>query len=119
MLSAIRTTIGTIGHEDRLTTVGHLDELRTRLIVSLVAIGVAFGFCFWQNHRLLAADQPPAGPSDPGAGSSRPRAARRDVHGRAGRARSRGAAAAVVGVLDGPGQHPTPAAKTALDGEWR
>jgi sec-independent protein translocase protein TatC len=30
-----------------------LEELRTRLIVSLVAIGVAFAFCFWQNHALL------------------------------------------------------------------
>jgi sec-independent protein translocase protein TatC len=42
-----------IGHQDRLTVVGHLDELRTRLIVSLVSIAVAFGVCFWQNHRLL------------------------------------------------------------------
>jgi sec-independent protein translocase protein TatC len=33
--------------------VGHLDELRTRLIVSLLALAVAFGVCFWQNHRLL------------------------------------------------------------------
>jgi sec-independent protein translocase protein TatC len=42
-----------IGHQDRLSVVGHLDELRTRMIVSLVAVAVAFGFCFWQNHRLL------------------------------------------------------------------
>jgi sec-independent protein translocase protein TatC len=42
-----------IGHEDRLSVVGHLDELRTRLIVSLLAGGIAFGFCFWQNHALL------------------------------------------------------------------
>jgi sec-independent protein translocase protein TatC len=53
MLSAIRTAAGTVGPEDRLSTVGHLDELRTRLILSLVVIGVAFGFCFWQNNRLL------------------------------------------------------------------
>jgi sec-independent protein translocase protein TatC len=33
--------------------VGHLEELRTRLIVSLLAVAVAFGLCFWQNHRLL------------------------------------------------------------------
>jgi sec-independent protein translocase protein TatC len=45
--------IRSIGHEDRLSYVGHLDELRTRLIISLVAIGVAFGICFWQNHALL------------------------------------------------------------------
>ena len=42
-----------VGHADRLSTVGHLDELRTRLILSLLAIAVAFGVCFWQNNRLL------------------------------------------------------------------
>ncbi|MGA2926623.1 MAG: twin-arginine translocase subunit TatC [Solirubrobacteraceae bacterium] len=43
-----------IGHEDRLSIVDHLDELRTRLFVSLAALAVAFGFCFWQNHALLS-----------------------------------------------------------------
>ncbi len=47
------TAIRTIGHEDRLSLVEHLDELRTRLIVSIVALAVAFGFCLWQNHALL------------------------------------------------------------------
>jgi sec-independent protein translocase protein TatC len=42
-----------IGHQQRLSTVGHLDELRSRMIVSLAVLAVAFGFCFWQNHRLL------------------------------------------------------------------
>jgi sec-independent protein translocase protein TatC len=42
-----------IGHEDRLSLVGHLDELRTRLVVSVAAILVAFGLCLWQNHTLL------------------------------------------------------------------
>jgi sec-independent protein translocase protein TatC len=42
-----------IGHEDRLSIVDHLDELRTRLIVCAIALAVAFGFCFWQNHALL------------------------------------------------------------------
>jgi sec-independent protein translocase protein TatC len=42
-----------ISHETRLSAVDHLDELRTRLIVSLVALAVAFGVCFWQNHELL------------------------------------------------------------------
>jgi sec-independent protein translocase protein TatC len=44
---------GRIGHEDRLNVVGHLEELRARLIVSLAALAVAFGFCMWQNHALL------------------------------------------------------------------
>jgi sec-independent protein translocase protein TatC len=42
-----------VRHEDHLSLVEHLEELRTRLIISLVAIGVAFAFCFWQNHTLL------------------------------------------------------------------
>jgi sec-independent protein translocase protein TatC len=42
-----------IGHDDRLSIVDHLDELRTRLIVCGVALAVAFGVCFWQNHALL------------------------------------------------------------------
>ncbi len=42
-----------IGYEDRLNVVGHLEELRARLIVSLAALAVAFGFCMWQNHALL------------------------------------------------------------------
>src|ERR1019366_8231461 len=46
-------TIRAIGHEERLSLVDHLDELRTRLIVSLVALAIAFGFCLWQNHALL------------------------------------------------------------------
>ncbi len=47
------TAIRTIGHEDRLTLVDHLEELRTRLIVSGIAIAIAFGVCLWQNHALL------------------------------------------------------------------
>jgi sec-independent protein translocase protein TatC len=42
-----------IGHEDRLSVVDHLDELRSRLVVCLAALLVAFGICFWQNHALL------------------------------------------------------------------
>ena len=47
------TAIRPIGHEDRLSLVEHLDELRTRLIISAIALAVAFGFCLWQNHALL------------------------------------------------------------------
>jgi sec-independent protein translocase protein TatC len=45
--------IRSVSHEDRLTLVEHLDELRTRLIVCLVVVGVALALCFWQNHLLL------------------------------------------------------------------
>ena len=42
-----------VSFEDRLTIVEHLDELRTRIVVSISAFGVAFALCFWQNNRLL------------------------------------------------------------------
>jgi sec-independent protein translocase protein TatC len=47
------TAIRTIGHEDRLSLVEHLSELRARLIFSLATLTIAFGVCFWQNHALL------------------------------------------------------------------
>ncbi len=46
--------VGSIGHEDRVSVVDHLEELRARLIVCLAVIAVAFGLCFWQNHGLLS-----------------------------------------------------------------
>lgn len=42
-----------LAYDEQVSLVGHLDELRSRIIVSLLALAVAFGFCFWQNHRLL------------------------------------------------------------------
>jgi sec-independent protein translocase protein TatC len=47
------TAIRTIDHEKRLSVVDHLEELRTRLIVSAVALALVFGACLWQNHALL------------------------------------------------------------------
>ncbi len=42
-----------ISHEDELSLVEHLDELRARIVVSLSVFGVALALCFWQNHLLL------------------------------------------------------------------
>jgi sec-independent protein translocase protein TatC len=42
-----------VSHEDRLTLVEHLDELRNRIVVCLVVFGVALALCFWQNNLLL------------------------------------------------------------------
>src|SRR3954470_4133848 len=42
-----------VGHEERLSLVEHLDELRTRLIYCIVAFIICFSFCYWQNHWLL------------------------------------------------------------------
>jgi sec-independent protein translocase protein TatC len=42
-----------IGHEDRLSMIEHLDELRSRLIICLVALAVAFTGCFLFNGHLI------------------------------------------------------------------
>ena len=48
-----RTRIKPIDHEERLTLVDHLDELRSRLILCAIGFGVAFALTTWQNHRVL------------------------------------------------------------------
>jgi sec-independent protein translocase protein TatC len=52
--TALGTAFGSVTHDDQLSAVDHLDELRTRLIVALAVIAVAFGLCFWQNHQILS-----------------------------------------------------------------
>ena len=47
------TALRPIGHEDKLTLVDHLSELRKRLVISVLTLVVAFGFCFWQNNAIL------------------------------------------------------------------
>ncbi len=42
-----------ISHEDRLSVVDHLDELRSRLIVSVVAFCIAWALTAWQNDLVL------------------------------------------------------------------
>jgi sec-independent protein translocase protein TatC len=42
-----------VSHEDRLTLVEHLDELRIRLIISVAVFAIAFGLCFWQDQLLF------------------------------------------------------------------
>ena len=49
MASVLRT----VGHQDRLSIIDHLDELRSRLFVCLCAVVVIFSVCFWQNTKLL------------------------------------------------------------------
>ena len=45
--------------DERLTLVEHLDELRTRILISGGVLLVAAALCLWQNHLLLdIADQP-------------------------------------------------------------
>ena len=54
------TTLKPVGHEDRLSLVEHLDELRTRIIICVAAFAVAFGVCLWQDDFILDTDQPAA-----------------------------------------------------------
>ena len=52
-----------VSHEDRLTLVEHLDELRNRIVVCVAVLGVALALCFWQGHLLLEIASKPL-PSD-------------------------------------------------------
>jgi sec-independent protein translocase protein TatC len=47
------STLRPIAHEDRLSLVEHLDELRSRLIVCVIAFCVALGVCLWQSTTIL------------------------------------------------------------------
>jgi sec-independent protein translocase protein TatC len=106
--------VGAIGHEDRLSLVEHLSELRGRLIISLAALAVAFGICMWQNHTLLdfinrplahqTQKQVQAGDGPLGATY----AVHRDALSVAGQLR------AVVGALQAPGSGVSPATRGAL-----
>jgi sec-independent protein translocase protein TatC len=42
-----------VSHEDRLSLVEHLTELRVRIIISLVALAATTALCMWQNHTVL------------------------------------------------------------------
>src|SRR5829696_6436438 len=48
-----RAALRPVSHEDRLSLVEHLDELRTRLIICVVAFLACFAVTFWQNDELL------------------------------------------------------------------
>jgi sec-independent protein translocase protein TatC len=49
----VATTLRPIQHEDRLSLVEHLDELRKRLIFCIVVFAVCFGVCLWQSGAIL------------------------------------------------------------------
>ncbi len=50
MATALRRPVS---HDDRLSLTEHLDELRSRLIVCVLGLVAAFGFCFWQADNIL------------------------------------------------------------------
>ncbi len=42
-----------VRHDEQLSLVDHLDELRSRLIYSLIFLALAFAVCFWQSDWIL------------------------------------------------------------------
>ena len=50
MATALRRPVR---HDEHLSLVEHLDELRSRLIVCVLALVVCFGITFWQNETVL------------------------------------------------------------------
>jgi sec-independent protein translocase protein TatC len=50
MATALRPSVS---HEDRLSLTEHLDELRSRLVVSVLVLLGCFAFTFWQNEAIL------------------------------------------------------------------
>jgi sec-independent protein translocase protein TatC len=49
----VATTLRPIRHEDRLSLVEHLDELRKRIIVCVIIFVACFGLCLWQGDTVL------------------------------------------------------------------
>ena len=47
------TRLKPIAHDERLSLVEHLDELRTRIIICVAAFIVVGGICLWQDDRIL------------------------------------------------------------------
>lgn len=54
-----------VRHDEQLTLVDHLTELRARIGIALIAFGVAFAFCGWQNQRILEIVNKPLPDSHP------------------------------------------------------
>jgi len=49
----VASALRTVRHDDQLSLVEHLDELRTRIVIAVFAFVAALILCFWQNHLLL------------------------------------------------------------------
>jgi sec-independent protein translocase protein TatC len=88
------TALKPIAHDDRLTIVDHLDELRTRLMTCAIVFVVVFVVCFWQNHALLDFLNEPLKKSTPTA---------QDSKGNGRLAQAAAAQARVAGGLDAVG----------------
>jgi sec-independent protein translocase protein TatC len=49
----VSTALRSVRHDDQLSLIEHLDELRTRILVCLFTFLVLFGVAFWQNDVIL------------------------------------------------------------------
>jgi sec-independent protein translocase protein TatC len=47
------TRLKPIAHDERLSLVEHLDELRTRILICVAAFVIVGGICLWQDDRIL------------------------------------------------------------------
>ena len=47
------TRLKPVAHEDRLSIVEHLDELRSRIIICLLTLTIVGGVCLWQDDAIL------------------------------------------------------------------
>ena len=47
------TRLKPIAHDERLSLVEHLDELRTRILICIAVFVVVGGICLWQDDRIL------------------------------------------------------------------
>jgi len=52
-IPGIKFRVKRVGHSDEVTVVEHLDELRNRLLISLICLGVAFSLAFWRHTDLI------------------------------------------------------------------
>ena len=110
------TALRPVGHEDRLSLVEHLDELRSRLIICGRGVRRRFALCWWQNDRLLTIVNKPL--------QETTRSERRKGRGpwarsttstrRSGRPWPR-----AIAICSDPGQDLKPAQRAALGRSWR
>ena len=49
----MRFRVRRVAHDEEVTVVEHLDELRNRLLVSLICLGVAFSVAFWRHEDIV------------------------------------------------------------------
>jgi len=53
-----------VRHDEQISLVDHLDELRSRIIYSAIVLTFAFAVCFWQSNLILDLASNPLPPAD-------------------------------------------------------